>query len=233
MSCPPLSRFAAWLEHTGMTEAEKADCLLRARQGFDQGAQLLMLGGPRTEERFLLRVLGAKRARSRGPWQLGSWRFWSCLAGQNRREFLKCFLNRDGSSNKKRLVILFAASGRGGRLRAMQVWRRACAGDEALMGEIPVLLIQTSRSKRSRAAWVPPPGKQRMVFAAGGSGLPGAAGAGVHSDRQRQGKALVSADQKSERIAQKRGCMPAGCIRAFCCTSEYTSRGHMCVHMKA
>lgn len=132
-----------------MTEAEKADCLLRARQGFDQGAQLLMLGGPRTEERFLLRVLGAKRARSQGPWQLGSWRFWSCLAGQNRREFLKCFLNRDGSSNQKRLVILFASSGRGGRLRAMQVWRRACAGDEALMGEIPVLLIQTSRSKRS------------------------------------------------------------------------------------
>lgn len=140
--------FAAWLECTGMTGAEKKECLRLARQGFSQKADLLLLGEPGTEERLLLRALGVQRNRSDMPQQLGSWRVLPCPAGRSQRESLARFLEVCGTSGRKKLVILFAASGRGGRLRAQRVWRRACAGLKLPLDGVPVLTVQILRANR-------------------------------------------------------------------------------------
>lgn len=142
-----LGAFAVWLEHTGMTGAEQAECLRLARQGFGQPADLLLLGGP-GEERPLLRVLGAERPRSGESWQLGNWRLWSCPAGRDRRECLVRFLQSGGAPGRRKLVLLFAPPGRGGRLRAQRIWRSTCAGAQQPAAEFPVLAVQILRANR-------------------------------------------------------------------------------------
>lgn len=145
---PLLQAFAAWLDGTGMTGAEKAECLRRVRRGLSQPADLLLLGEASGQERILLRALGAKQSRSRQPRQLGCWRLWSCPAGRGRRECLAHFLHTGGELGRKKLVLLFAAPGRGGRLRARRVWSRACAGAENPLNGVPVLAVQIGRADR-------------------------------------------------------------------------------------
>lgn len=151
MNGAPLPRaFAVWLDGTGMTGAEKAECLRLARKGFAQGADLLLLGEPGGEERLLLRALGAQRPRSGEPQPLGNWQLWRCPAGRGQRECLTRFLQTGGGPERKKLVILFAAPGRGGRLRAQRVWRRACGGKATPLERFPALAIQAGRPSQPK-----------------------------------------------------------------------------------
>lgn len=131
-----------------MTGAEKEECLRLVRRGFSQPADLLLLGGPGAEERLLLRALGVHRNRSSVPQQLGNWRLWPCPAGREQRACLVRFLQTEGTSGRKKLVILFSAPGRGGRLRARRVWRRACAEAEQPLERFPALAVQAGWAGR-------------------------------------------------------------------------------------
>ena len=74
-----------------MTEAEKADCLLRARQGFDQGAQLLCWGdrAPRTAFCCGYWEQSEPEAEVHGSWAAGG--FGPARRDKKRREFLSVF----------------------------------------------------------------------------------------------------------------------------------------------
>lgn len=138
----PPQAFAVWLEQTGMTGTEKQDSLRLVRQGFAQGADLLLLGVPGQVNETLARALGGGRFRRGKPQRLGSWQLWSSPKGPEAERVLARFLAESGPHPRKKLIVLLAQPGRGGRLRARSVWRRTCRQAQGALAQVPVLVVQ-------------------------------------------------------------------------------------------
>lgn len=139
--------FEIWLDRTGMTEAEKQECLCRAARGFAQPAEIFLLGASGKIRCRILRALGIRPARRQSNCRLGNWKIWPCSADRRQRvpDWLK---ESDEESDQKICVILLACAGKGSRLRARDAWNRGCDGVGELLREISVLAVQIEVGNR-------------------------------------------------------------------------------------
>lgn len=133
--------FERWLHHIGMTETEKQECRRRAAQGFEQPAEIFLLGASRKLQCQMLRALGTRPARRQSSCRLGNWRIWLCSPDEHENPH-NGFLEPGQKSAGKGCVILLACAGRGGRLRAREAWNRGCDGTAGRLQNVPVLAVQ-------------------------------------------------------------------------------------------
>ena len=133
--------FERWLHHTGMTETEKQECRRRAAQGFEQPAEIFLMGASRKLQCQMLRALGTRPARRQSSCRLGNWRIWLCSSDEHENPH-NGFLEPGQKSAGKGCAILLACAGRGGRLRAREAWNRGCDGTAGRLQNVPVLAVQ-------------------------------------------------------------------------------------------